>query len=395
MSVRLAIVSTHPVQYYAPWFRHLAAQPELDLRVYYLWDFGVTEQRDAGFGVALRWDLPLLEGYAHEFVPNVARDPGTHHPAGIDNPSLPTRLAEFTPHAVLLMGYHYRSLLRLLRAPPAPLLLRGDSHDLVPTSRRFATLRRWAQRWLFRKVHAALPVGRANHAYWRARGFAADRLHAAPHCVDNARFAQSAAASEAEAQQLRSSLGLTDADRLVVFAGKFEAKKQPLALLDGFLRLDPARTHLLLVGDGPQRAALEARAGAHPRVHGLPFQNQTRMPVIYRAADLYVLPSVGGSETWGLAVNEAMACGTAVLVSTHVGCQADLVEDGVTGYVCEAGDASSLQATLLRALNDDQARAAIAAAGHTRVQTYDFAHASAGVLAALRGVPGVSWPASP
>ena len=394
MRARLAIVSTHPVQYYAPWFRHLAALPEIDLRVFYLWDFGVTEQRDAGFGVPLRWDLPLLEGYAHEFVPNVATDPGTHHPAGIDNPALPARLAAFAPSALMLIGYHYRSLLRVLQHPPAPLLLRGDSHDLVPASRRFAGLRRLIQRWLFRNVHAALPVGRANHAYWRARGFGEDRLYFAPHCVDNARFAQGAATSGAEATRLRAELGLALDDRLVVFAGKFEAKKQPLALLEAFLQARLPRCHLVLVGDGPQRAELEARAAGHAEVHLLPFQNQTRMPVIYRAADLYVLPSLGGSETWGLAVNEAMACGTAVLVSTHVGCQLDLVEDGVSGYVCAAGDRVSLQTALERALAHDQARAHVAATGHARVQTYDYAHASAGVLAALRSLPGHPWPAS-
>ena len=72
---RLAIVTTHPIQYYAPWFRHLAAGGDLDLKVFYLWDFGVTDKVDPVFGQAVRWDVPLLEGYEHEFVPNRSRRP--------------------------------------------------------------------------------------------------------------------------------------------------------------------------------------------------------------------------------------------------------------------------------------------------------------------------------
>ncbi len=73
---RLAVVTTHPIQYYAPWFRRLASHPGLDLRVFYLWDFGVVEREDKGFGRTIRWDVPLLDGYASEFVPNVSRRPG-------------------------------------------------------------------------------------------------------------------------------------------------------------------------------------------------------------------------------------------------------------------------------------------------------------------------------
>ncbi len=81
--MRLAIVATHPIQYYAPWFQRVAAEPDFDLKVFYLWDFGVTDQHDKGFDRTIRWDLPLLDGYAHEFVENTSRDPGTHHFRGI------------------------------------------------------------------------------------------------------------------------------------------------------------------------------------------------------------------------------------------------------------------------------------------------------------------------
>jgi hypothetical protein len=90
---RLAIVLSHPVQYYSPWFRWLRAHTALEFRVFYLWEFGVTAQRDPQFGATFQWDVDLLAGYDSEFVPNVARDPGTHHFRGLDNPQLTARLA--------------------------------------------------------------------------------------------------------------------------------------------------------------------------------------------------------------------------------------------------------------------------------------------------------------
>ena len=76
--VRLAILSSHPIQYYAPVFRALAQCANVEPRVFYTWSQTADEQiSDPGFSIALRWDIPLLEGYGYEFVPNVASDPGT------------------------------------------------------------------------------------------------------------------------------------------------------------------------------------------------------------------------------------------------------------------------------------------------------------------------------
>jgi glycosyltransferase involved in cell wall biosynthesis len=78
----------------------------------------------------------------------------------------------------------------------------------------------------------------------------------------------------------------------------------------------------------------------------LPFQNQSRMPEVYRTGDVLVLPSKGRYETWGLAVNEAACCGLPAIVSSHVGCGPDLIEDGGTGWVFEAGNVEALQRAL-------------------------------------------------
>ncbi|MEJ1971723.1 MAG: glycosyltransferase [Lacunisphaera sp.] len=286
-------------------------------------------------------------GYDHEFVPNVARDPGTHHFAGLHNPALRGRLQAWAPGAILLFGYAYRTHLGLILRPPAPLIFRGDSHliDQQPSVVKSFVLRR-----LYSRFAAITYVGQANRDYFRHFGVPEGKLHFAPHCVDASRFTRTATV-EAAAERLRTELGL-GCRQVVLFAGKFIPDKQPLELLEAFLTLAPADAALVFVGDGTQRTALEERARARPDcvVRFLPFANQSEMPVRYALARLFVLPSRGLYETWGLAVNEAMHLGVPCLVSDRVGCQRDLVTEGETGWVFRTADPAALRSALERAL---------------------------------------------
>ena len=80
--------------------------------------------------------------------------------------------------------------------------------------------------------------------------------------------------------------------------------------------------------------------------HFIPFQNQSHIPSVYHMCDILALPSAGPEETWGLVVNEAMACGKAVLVSNKAGCAADLVKAGENGFVFTAGNKDDCAAFL-------------------------------------------------
>ncbi|MDY3551861.1 glycosyltransferase family 4 protein [Gemmata sp. JC717] len=381
---KLAIVTTHPVQYYAPWFRHLAERSGIAVRVFYLWDFGVSGRVDPTFGVRVTWDVPLLDGYEHEFVPNRSRRPGTNSFWGIDNPGLLARLKPFAPDAVLCLGYNYATFAKLLLSRPRyPLILRGDSHRLVPRSGLKARLKRAALARVFRRFAAFLYVGQANREYYRLHGVPEDKLVFCPHAVDNDRFTGGRGAAEPDAREWRAALGIPGDHRVVLFAGKFEPKKRPLDLLEAFRRAAPGRASLLFVGNGPQEPELRRAAAGVPNVFFAPFQNQSRMPRTYAAADLVVLPSYGPGETWGLCVNEAMCLGRPVIVSSHVGCGPDLVRDDETGGTFPAGDVGALAARLRAALADPGALAAWGRAGEARVGRYSYEHATAGLLTCL------------
>lgn len=381
------MVLSHPTQYYSPWFRHLAEPdglPGWNLRVFYLWDFGVTESHDRLFNRRFQWDVDLLSGYASEFVPNVSADPGTHHFRGLHNPALRARLEGYAPHAILLFGYAYRSQLGLVLRPPAPLIFRGDSHLLghpLPSLTKRALLR-----MLFSRFAAITYVGQANRDYFRRFGAPDARLHFVPHCVDGAHFRLTPEVAD-RARQQRLALGLTG-KFVFMFAGKMVPDKDPAGLLDAFLAARVPESALVLVGDGSERAALEARAAGHrDRVHFLPFANQSEMPSVLAMADVVALPSRGRYETWGLIVNEAMHLGIPCLVSNRVGCQRDLVSEGETGWTFPAADPVALATTLQRAATDLQGdrtrwRDRVAA----RIAGYSFGHAAAGLREALAAI---------
>jgi len=389
MSTRLAVVLSHPTQYYSPWFRWLRTHTALEIRVFYLWEAGTTAQRDPHFQTTFKWDVDLLSGYEHEFVPNTARVPGTGHFWGLRNPTLTARLAAWRPDALLLFGYAYASHLRVIawaRRRGVPLIFRGDSHFLGrPSPGWWRTL---LLRLLYRQFVAVTYVGRANRDYFTTLGVQEKRLFFAPHAVNHELFDPTRAEYRAASNALRAQLGIATSTRIVLFAGKFVAAKQPRELLEAFLALDLPDTALVLVGDGPENAALQERARSAPagRVHFLPFANQSEMPARYSLADVFALPSRGLYETWGLAVNEAMHMGLPCLVSDRVGCQQDLVRDGESGWVFRADDPAQLREKLAAALTVDLTafKPRVAA----RIAGYTYAQATRGLEAALDSLRG-------
>jgi glycosyltransferase involved in cell wall biosynthesis len=391
---RLAIVSTHPIQYYAPWFRHLAAREELQLRVFFLLDVSANGAFDRGFKQEVSWDIPLLAGYEYEFVPNESEDPGTHHFSGLKNPSLRARVKEFVPDAVLLVGYNYWSLIRFILFWPAgniPLLLRGDSHRLVVRYSVKERIKAGLLRLLFSRFSAFLYVGQANRNYFEVHGARPSSLFRGPHAVDNERFMANAALTKEAATHWRRGLGIGDDRVVILFAGKFEAKKRPLDLLRAFRQLRPGKAVLLFVGAGELEGQLRSEAGANRDVFFAPFQNQSQMPRTYAACDLFVLPSYGPFETWGLAVNEAMCLGKPVLVSSHVGCAQDLVIPDRTGLVFEAGRVDELAKALESAVQNPARLQEWGERARSHISGFSYQAATHGLLRAIEHVMISRW----
>lgn len=340
---KLAIISTHPIQYYAPFFKELSLAG-VNMKVFYTWGAASVSKYDPDFKREITWDLPLLDGYPYQFLTNTAKEPGSHHYSGIDNPDAFDAIDQFNPDVILVYGWSWKSHLRIIRhyAGKKQIWFRGDSTLLDKQSTLKALLRKPLLWWIYRHINLAFFVGSRNKEYYQAFGVAESQLRFAPHAVDNTRFFEN---RSAEAAQLRKQLNIPEEAQLVLFAGKFEQKKDPLSLLAAFEQINHPGVYLLFAGNGVLEKDLKERASASPaqdRILFLPFQNQSSMPVLYQACQVFCLPSLGPGETWGLAVNEAMASGKAVIVSDKVGCAVDLVQEGTNGFVFTTAASASL-----------------------------------------------------
>jgi glycosyltransferase involved in cell wall biosynthesis len=375
--IRTVAVATHPIQYYSPWFRRLAADPRLEFRVIYLRQPDAQRQ-GAGFGVAFQWDVDLLAGHDSTVLapgggsPSIAR--------------LWRALRDARPRVVLLTGWQEPLLVVAAiaaRALGARTVVRGESNAL--RSRPPAV--RAAHRALLRLYDRFLAIGRASRAFYESYGIDAARIHDARYFVDNERFEQQARALAPERAHWRAHFGCPPGATCFLFAGKLVAKKDPRTFLLALAkaRADGAAVHGLVVGDGEQRAALEALSTER----GLPvtfagFLNQTEIGRAYTAADVLVLPSDYG-ETWGLVVNEAMLFGRPAIVSDRVGCGPDLVDPGVTGRRFAFGDAVALAGCMTAMAADTEGARQMGAAARARVQSgYAPAQAVAATVAAMQ-----------
>ncbi|HEY6347645.1 MAG TPA: glycosyltransferase family 4 protein [Bryobacteraceae bacterium] len=385
--IRLAIIISHPIQYYAPLHQRLACHDGLEIKVFFTWHSGNAAAWDRGFQKSVAWDIPLTEGYESELVPNVAPDPGTHHFFGLRNPALVERVLAWKPHVVHLTGWAWHSHLMALRAfagRGVPVFFRGDSHLLdSPNGPRWWVKQR-VLREMFKWPSAFLAVGAANRAYYETFGVDADRIFACPHSIDVRRFAEPAGELERQATEWREQLGIAKNRVVLLFAGKLERKKRPLELMRAVQALNRPGCILVVVGNGELEQEVRALAAADPgRFRILPFQNQSRIPIVYRLGDLFVLPS-SHDETWGLGVNEALACGRPVLVSDRVGCASDVVTPSC-GRVFHFRDNGGLVRALEDMTMDIEKLREMGRAAARRAWAFDIGITETSLIDALNG----------
>ena len=383
---RLAFIVSHPIQYYAPLYQRLAQRDDLAIKVFFTWHAGQAALEDRGFKTPVLWDIPLTKGYECELVPNVSLGPGTHHFLGLRNPSLVERVTVWRPDVVHITGWAWLSHFLALRAfnrKGIPTLFRGDSHLL--DSRQIGP-RWWVKHALLKRVFSwpagFLVTGAANRTYYEAFGVAPDRLFPCPHSIDVDRFAEPADMLEQKAAQWRQQLGIASDRCVLLFAGKFERRKRPIELMRAVQALTNLEAVLVMVGSGKLDAEVKAIATADPdRFRVLPFQNQSQMPAVYRLGDLFVLPSAFG-ETWGLAVNEALACGRPVLVSDRVGCAVDVVAASC-GRIFSWADPLALLRALNEMLEDQNKLLEMRREATIQARSFDTARTEAALLAWL------------
>lgn len=383
---RLAVVASHPVQYHSPWYRRLTAQ--VDLHVYYAHRATAQDQADAGFGVPFQWDSDLLGGYAYSWLSNRARRPGSDRFFGCDTPSILAELRRQRFDAVLVNGWNslcYWQAVRGAKSCGLPVIVRGDSQLPTPRSLFRRMVKKLAYPRLLNRFDAFLSVGSRNSEYLRSYGVASDRIFRVPHCVDNDFFRSSAESARSDFITLQDRFAIPHDTTAFLFVGKFLPRKRPLDFLNALDRLKHTgdRVWGLLVGSGP----LEKEMREHAAQNDTPcsfagFLNQRQIGAAYALADVLVLPS-NAEETWGLVVNEAMACGVPAILSDGVGCAPDLVVEGKTGFTYPDGDLKELTDRMKKLIQDRTLRFEMSRRVQMHIERFSLDAACEGLLCAL------------
>jgi glycosyltransferase involved in cell wall biosynthesis len=389
--VRLAHIVTHPIPYFAPLYRELSSRPEVELTVFFASDFSVREYEDPGFGRSVAWDAPLLDGYRYLFMPS-ARGRKLTGSRVLYMPSIDIirSAAADSFEAVWVHGYANVNawlsfVLTQLRGKT--FLVRDE--PVLPHSRPGwrRTVKYPILRAVFRRA-GGLYIGQQNRRFLLHYGMPEERLFPACYCVDNAFFQTRAAELAQQRESLRESFGVAGEDPVLLFCGKFIAKKQPLRIIEAFARLrGRRRCRLLMVGEGMLRPAAEqlvAQRGI-PDVVFAGFLNQSEIVRAYGAADAFVLFS-SHFETWGLVVNEAMNFGLPVVVSDQVGCGEDLVHEGQNGYVVAHDDVDALASALESVFLSPEHAHRLGARSREIIDEYSVERCADGIVAACEAL---------
>jgi glycosyltransferase involved in cell wall biosynthesis len=397
-ALRLACLVSHPIQYQSPLFRRIAQEPGIDLTVLFGSDFSTRVFRDEGFGVDLQWDVPLLGGFRHEFLPTL-RDTGTHTTVSPIARGLLSRLAGTRGQRKFdaLWVHGYASALSMQGILAAnflgiPVLLRSDS---TLRDRPRGPLKRAVKSAFFGLlkplVAGILTAGTRNDAYWR-KAFGEDTPRfLLPYAVDNDWFRERSLAAQSTRAALQAELNLDPARPVILFASKLEARKHCDDLIAAYARLSPApgvdpHPYLLIVGDGDQRPALERQAAAtgFGSIRLCGFRNQTELPRFFDLASVFVLPA--RHEPWGLIVNEVMNAARPVILSDDIGCAPDLVTDGIEGCIYPVRDVAALADCLRRVLASPATAEAMGRNALRRIESWSFEQDILGLRRALTHV---------
>jgi glycosyltransferase involved in cell wall biosynthesis len=324
MPIRLATIVSHPIQYFAPLHREMARVPEIDSKVFFCCDWGLTNYVDPGFNVEVAWDIPLLDGYAHEFLP-VARRLRKLGFWETDNPTVGAALDQFRPDVVTVFGYASRTNWRAAfwsHRNRRPLLLYSDSNvRLAPA---------WWKRGIkdiivgrfYSYVDGALCVGENNRHYHSRYGIPSDRLFPGVFPIERRRLLQAVPDRAATRAALRRSLDIPLDAFVVLFCGKYIGRKRPMDVIVAVhsLARKGVPVWALLVGEGEERQTLEAFCERERVTNAVlsGFVNQSVIPSYYAASDVNAVTS--SFEPYGLVASEAIVFGLPILASDRVGC---------------------------------------------------------------------------
>ena len=356
--MKLAVLITHPIQYFAPVFRKLAVTPGIDLHIFFGCDHGSRVAHDPSFKTAFSWDSSPAEGFPRTFLSSG----NIRGLSGFLSVSLGLKAVRdinaFHPDAVLIFSYSPVFIIFatvLLKVTGNTLLLRAETTDK-------ALERSWLKdfiRSLFLKLYYkqfsfVFPIGTNSVEHYKRMDVALERQLTAMYSVDVDYFERQVKQWMPKRLKLRELAGIPVSDHVFMYCGKMFPPKDPL-IIPAALALLPAeklgRLWLIAVGEGELRPEFERCVSTQLKKRALfvGFRNQSELGKYYAISNTLILPSKSG-ETWGLVVNEALQFGMGFIVSDIVGCGNDLISRGAYGQIFKSKDPAALSSAIEMAM---------------------------------------------
>lgn len=386
---RIAFVNTHPIQYFAPLYAHLTKNSGLQTTALYLSDFSLKGGSDPGFGQTISWDVDLLDGYESKFMGDRA---GRRRIGGFFSMVAPQLWAEIRSgnyDAVIIHGHNlaaHHLALAAAKSARTPVFARGDTNGFASNAGWRQHARKSILSRLYQQFDGVLSIGTANDAHYRAMGVASEKVFRVPYAVDNVRFGALRPLSNQQKNLLRKELGLRTDMPTICFSAKLIQLKRPFDLLAAYADIvsKGIRAQLVIAGSGELETKLRVAAQRIPNgvIRFLGFVNQTQLPRVLAASDIFVLSSE--REAWGLAVNEAMCAGLAVIATRESGCSYDLVREGENGHVYAAGDVQSLSRALSDLVSNEKIRKQYCTNSKDIIQSWGFDECAHGIRLAIK-----------
>jgi glycosyltransferase involved in cell wall biosynthesis len=377
---RLVILTEIISPYRIPLFNALTRRNDVDLHVIFL------AETDPGLRQWLVYKNEIQ--FSYEILPSWRTQIG--HYNVLLNRGIWSALNAAHPHAILCGGYNYVASWQTLlwaRTHSVPILLWSESHQ--QEQRRTGVLVEFMKTEFIQRCNGFVVPGQMATEYLRTRRIKPDVIFTAPNAVDNDLFASAAADARANAATRRHQLNLPG--RYILFVGRLVREKGVFELLAAYAKLNHRireQVGLVFAGDGVARSELEKQAVAiSPGTIRFPgFVHREQLATLYALAEMLVLPTY--TDTWGLVVNEAMACGLPVILSRAAGCAPDLIKESWNGLLIPPTDVPLLAAAMESLATQPDVCAKLGAHSAQHISHFSSEAWSAGIVEAVDALGG-------
>ena len=387
--VKIAIINTHPITYFAPLYRHINNHPKIDITVIYLSSMGINDAFDTGFNQSIPSDFDLLNGYEYIFCGSNYMNKIPKGFFSIITPEIWKTIRQSDCDVVWFHGYNYAAYIIAFVAAicsEKKIFFRSETHFKLKRTWLKRTIRDSVLRIYFGFVDGFLAIGSLNKSYYEKLGVPTSKITLVPYTVDNERFASCSVDASSKKIGLSNYKSLDPSLPTVLYCAKFIPRKYPDLVLQALniLHQNGKPANLIMAGNGPELRRMQMLANQLnlSNVFFAGFVGQTKLPELYALCDIFVHPS--DNEPWGLVINEVMAAGLPIIVGKNVGSAEDLVIDDVNGSKLEDLTAECLAKHISEIIFNGKKLKKMSKASRTIIKHWDFDKCLDGIIESLK-----------